>query len=422
MKLELPRGMRDFCPEEKILRDEIVGRLKSVFERFGYNPIETPVIERQSVLASKFAGGAEILKEMFTLKDQGRRDLGLRYDLTVPFARFVGMNPTLKMPFKRYQIEKVYRDGPIKSGRYREFIQCDVDVVGCKGMTAEAELLQLTLMAFNELGLDVKVEVNNRKLLNEILETAGVPKAKQMDSILIVDKLKKIGSKEVRKELSGLGLQNKAVGALLGFLEIAGTNTEKTRTLKECLGEKEGLNEVEELFRLIDSRKIVFNPSLARGLSYYTGTVFEVFVRGSSITSSFAGGGRYDSMIPELLGSKQDYPAVGISFGLEPITEELKLKRSIMKTKTQVYIIPIQTQKECFAIAEQLRRKGINADMDIVSRGISKNLNFVNTMGIPYAAIIGLKELEKNKVNLRDMRSGKEELLSVEQIVKKFEH
>jgi len=179
MKLMNARGVRDFPPEEKILRNRVMDSLRYAFERYGFVPLETPIIEREEVLASKYAGGDEILKEMFRFTDQGKRKLALRYDLTVPFARYVGMNPTMKMPLKRYAMGRVFRDGPIKLGRYREFWQCDADIVGAKSMLADAECIKIAQLFFKSVGFDVKIEVNNRKLIDGILEAAGVPSDKR---------------------------------------------------------------------------------------------------------------------------------------------------------------------------------------------------------------------------------------------------
>src|SRR3989344_1377918 len=197
--MELPKGTRDFMPEDKIVRDDIGKALKKNFELFGYNPLETPALEMYETLASKYAGGGEILKETYSLKDNADRKLGLRYDLTVPFARVIAMNPGLKMPFKRYQIDKVWRDGPVQLGRYREFTQCDADIVGCSDMTADAELAAIIKNAFEKLGLDIVIRVNNIKLLNGIIEYADVPKSKCTDVILTIDKLEKFGEAAVKK-------------------------------------------------------------------------------------------------------------------------------------------------------------------------------------------------------------------------------
>ncbi|MFH1770253.1 MAG: histidine--tRNA ligase [archaeon] len=408
MKLMNARGVRDFSPEEKIVRQEIVDTLRETFEEFGFNPLETPAIERFDVLASKYAGGEEILKEIFTFKDQGNRDLCLRYDLTVPFARFVGMNPNLKMPFKRYQIGRVYRDGPIKLGRYREFWQCDIDVVGTKSMLADAELLAIASKVFKKLNLKVVIKVNNRKILDGILEDAGVNKNKWIDTILSIDKLEKQGKAEVKKELGQKGLTDSVVNKIFKLIDY------KNLKLKSDIGNV-GLGEIKELKNYLKAFKVKidFDPSLARGLAYYTGPVFEVFLQKSDIKSAIAGGGRYDDMIGNFVGNKE-MPATGISFGLEVITDAIK--KSDKKSVADIYIIPIKTEKECIAIAEELRAQGIKAEMDIAGKSISKNLDYANALGIPYVLFAGQKELDQKKVKLRDMKTGKEKLLSTKSI------
>jgi len=427
MELMNARGVKDFPPEEKIARQKLTDSLRRVFELYGFSPLETPMIERYDVLSAKYAGGAEILKETFKFKDQGERDLCLRYDLTVPFARFVGMNPTMKMPFKRYAMGNVFRDGPIKSGRMREFWQCDVDIVGTTSMLADAQCVQIAQRVFSELGLDVNIEVNSRKMLDGIIKQAGIPEDKVTDVILEVDKLRKIGATEVKKNIQALDIDSSAIEKLMKIISIQGTNDEKIDALKTYLTEStslEGLKEISEMLSYLDARNITFNLSLARGLSYYTGTVFEVFMKDEKIFSStVAAGGRYDNMIGEFLGSKNKYPAVGISFGIEPIMTVLSsLKKSDMTTKTvtKAYIIPIQTTKECIKIAEELRKSGVNTDMDLSGRGISKNLDYANVLKIPFVLFVGEDELKKKKLKLKDMNSGKEEFLTIKEVCKKL--
>ncbi|MFH1589601.1 MAG: histidine--tRNA ligase [archaeon] len=426
MELMNAKGVRDFPPEEKIIRQEVVDTLKTTFEEFGFNPLETPVIERFDVLTSKFAGGEEILKEIFTFKDQGGRELCLRYDLTVPFSRFVGMNPNLKMPFKRYQIGRVYRDGPIKLGRYREFWQCDIDVVGTKSMLADAEILAVVSAVFKKLDFKIEIKLNNRKILDGILAFAGVKENKWIDAILSIDKLEKQGINEVRKELEMKGISDDAIAKIMGVIQKKGTNKETLKDLKSFLTSdigKEGIEEMEEMLKYLSAFKVKvdFDPSLARGLAYYTGPVFEVFLKNSEITSSAAGGGRYDKMIGKFIGQEDAFPATGIAFGLEIITDTLKMKlKEKKKTITEIYIIPIKTAKESIRIAQELRAEGIKTDMDISGRGISKNLNFANSLGIPYVLFVGEKELKQKKVKLRDMKSGKETLLTISGVIKKL--
>ncbi|MEM4263506.1 MAG: histidine--tRNA ligase [Candidatus Woesearchaeota archaeon] len=429
MELELAKGVRDFPPEEKIVRDEIVDKLKTVFERYGYSPFETPIIERFDVLSAKGGAGEEsdVMKETFKLTDQGGRKLGLRFELTLSFSRFIGMNPTIKMPFKRYEIGPVFRDGPIKLGRYRQFWQCDVDVVGTDNMMADAELIMLALDCFKELGLNAYLQINNRKLLRGFIEFAGIDADKADSVIISVDKLEKFGKNEVIKELESKGIESGQATKLLDTMGIKGTNEEKLKTLKSVIKNEigqQGLKEVEEILSYLSAeqkKSVVFNPALARGLGYYTGPIFEGYLKESKITSSICGGGRYDKMIGQLLGSGKEYPAVGISFGLDVITDAIKLeKKEEKKTVTQVYIIPIGTPKESMAIAQKLREKGIKTDISVAGKGISKNLDYANSLGIPYVIFIGSDELKQKKVKLRDMKTGKEEMVSVEAIEKKI--
>jgi histidyl-tRNA synthetase len=409
MELQLPRGMRDFPPEEKILRDETISVLKGIFELYGFSPLETPVVERWEVLSAKYSGGEEILKETFKLTDQGGRQLGLRYDLTVPLARFVGMNPTIKRPFKRYQIGTVYRDGPIKKGRTREFYQCDADIVGSSSPLADAECVQLALDVFEKLGIDVEVKINNRKVLYELAQAAEIPEELTEAAILSLDKLEKIGPDGVLREMIERGIARvSAERFLLGAQD------------REALKKGEGYRELEPVLSALQDPRVVWTPSLARGLSYYTGTIYEVYAKNSSVTGSLAAGGRYDNMIGQFLGGSEKIPAVGISFGLEPILEVLKEKhpnRIMRKTVTQVYVIPFKTLlAEGRAICQQLRRAGIKTDMDFSAKGISDGLKYANAYEIPFVVIVGPDEVAAGKVKLRDMRSGEEKLLTVDEV------
>lgn len=420
MSLQLPKGTRDFLPEDKIVRDEIVAILKKNFEVFGFNPLETPALEMYETLASKYAGGAEILKETYTLEDNAQRKLGLRYDLTVPFARVIAMNPQLKMPFKRYQIDKVWRDGPIKLGRYREFWQCDVDVVGVSSMMADAEIIALASKLFADLNFKIKILYNNRKLLNSLLTAADIGKSDQEAVILSLDKLEKIGWDGVSKELQEKKIAKNQVGRLQELFEEA--SLEK---LDNEVKDKEGIEEIKKLQQYLKELNVQdaeLSISLARGLSYYTGTVFEVFLASGEIASSLAAGGRYDKMIGRLAGKKEDIPAVGISFGLDVIADARKIvkKESSRKSVVKVFIIPISTEQASLQLLAFLRNNNINSDIDLVGRGVSKNLNFANQYNIPFVIFVGDDELRKGKYKLRDMASGKEEEMSNKELVKKL--
>ncbi|MFH1544829.1 MAG: histidine--tRNA ligase [archaeon] len=426
MDLMLPKGTRDFLPEEKILREWIVGKLKEVFELYGYVPIETPAFERFEVLASKYAGGEEILKETFRFKDQGERELGLKYDLTVPFARVIGMNPNLKLPFKRYQIERVWRDGPTTTARYREFLQCDVDVVGAYSMIADAEILKIASEVFERLELEYEIKVNNRKLLNGIMKDLGLREEYWGTMLLSMDKIEKIGREEVEKELEEKGLEEGKIKKLFEFALIEGKSNEEIleKVKKKIKSEegKEGIKELEELLKYCDGFKVknlYITPSLARGLSYYTGPVFEVLLKKGKVKSSVAGGGRFDEMVGAMLGKGRELPATGISFGMDRIFDALIEKGIEMKKSlAQVYVIPINTLNESIELIEKMRALGVKADIDLMNRSISKNLDYANKLDIPFVIVLGENELKKKEFNLKDMKSGKEIKINLSELNK----
>jgi histidyl-tRNA synthetase len=420
MKLQTARGVKDLSPEEKIVKNNVVNTLQEVFNLYGFAPLETPLIERIETLSAKEAAGEEsdVMKEVFKLTDQGKRKLGLRFDLTVPLARYVATNSALKLPFKRSQVGRVFRDGPIKLGRTREFWQMDVDTVGTKSMIAEAELLALANTAFTKLGMNVVIKVNNRKILNGILEQSGI-KEKE-NAIIVIDKLAKIGKTGVEKELRERGYSSKQIKSIFSIIKEKTTFADLKKSVTTDLG-KEGIAEMQDVLdycRSMGIKTIQYEVSLARGLAYYTGTVFEVFLKKGEITSSIAAGGRYDDMVGKFMGGGRIIPAVGISFGLVPIVESLKKEGK--KTPARLLVLPINTIKESLQIAEEFRSNGIETDFAMGKKGVSKNLQYADSLGIPFVAIIGEKELSKKKVLLRNMQTGDEQLLSVSQAVKKL--
>ncbi|MDP4012359.1 MAG: histidine--tRNA ligase [Candidatus Nanoarchaeia archaeon] len=417
MKIERAKGTRDFLPKEALARQSMTDKLRKVFEKYGFSPTETPILERYETLASKYAGGSEILKETFKLKDQGDRELGLRYDLTVPLCRVISSNPQLKMPFKRYQMERVFRDGPISAGRYREFYQCDVDIIGCKNMTADAELLALTKDVFKELKLKVNIKANNIKILYSILEYAGIKENKE-SVLLSLDKFEKIGEKGVIEELKQKKIPEDSIKKLLTAIGTKGSNEDKIKKLDKLLQNKEGLEEMKQLIKYSKDFNADFelDLGLARGLSYYTGTVFEVKLKEGKITSSVAGGGRYDKIIGQFIESKQEYPAVGISFGIDRIYDTTTLENR--QTISDVFVIPINTLSKSIKIVQKLRAEGIKAEIDLLGRNIGKNLDYANTQGIPFVIFAGEKELKAKKLKLKDMKSGKEQLSDLDSIIK----
>lgn len=423
LKLRNIKGTKEYMPEEQYVRNKIRKVLEDVFQRYGYLPLDTPELCYYEVLASKYAGGSEILKEIYKLKDQGDRSLGLRYDLTVPFAKVIGMNPDIRLPFKRYEIGKVFRDGPVKLGRNREFVQCDVDVAGIKSMLAEAELVSMAFEVFEKLGLEVYVSYNNRKLLSGIIAASNISSEMTNDVILTVDKIEKIGAEGVQKELSENGLSQEMIINLFDAMKSAKSNLDdyiKSNSCNELV--VQGGAELRELTSYLSSLgiadKVRFNPFLARGLDIYTGTVYETFLTDGSITSSVAGGGRYDKIIGSFIDNGKEYPAVGISFGLDVIYAALTLKGiGSCCSPIDLLIIPLGTEVKALQLTQQLRKAGVSAEMEMTGRKLKKSLDFANKAGITYVAILGESELEAGCIKLKNMLTGQEELIQFEKLI-----
>ena len=415
MDVKNARGTRDVSGPDAVLKQHLVKTIREVFEVYGYNPLETPAIEKYDFITSKYAGGEEILKEIFRLKDQGGRDLALRYDHTVPLARFIACNYNLKMPFKRYSIGSVYRDGPLKLGRYREFTQSDADVVGDPSVKADAESVKIILDLFRKLGFEIVVKVNSRKILNRIVKDSGINDEMCEDVILAVDKLEKIGLKGVRSELREKGVSEESVKKLEGFLSAGGSNREKIELLKSRLGGC--VDEIQELLDFVRDDSVVFEPSLARGLAYYTGCVFEAFLKGSEIKSSVAAGGRYDKMIGNFLNNGRDYPAVGVSFGIDVIIDAMKASgREFKKSVVKFFAVSIGENSRVVRIVEDLRGKGISADFDLSGKP-GKAMSYANSYSIPFVILVGKKEAEAESIKIRDMKTGEEKIFKTDEFL-----
>lgn len=410
------KGTQDYLSNAEVVRRNIRRTLEDVFIQYGCKPLETPILNYTELLASKYGGGAEILEEMYTLTDRGERDLALRYDLTIPFAKVVAMNPTLRMPFKRYEIGKVFRDGPIKTGRLREFTQCDVDIVGVESQIAEAELMVMALDAFGKLDLKVTIQYNNRKLLTGMLEVFGVESEKRNKAVLILDKLEKIGLEAVITELSEQGLANSTIASIRKFLRDENNITfnyfETYANQNEQV--REGLNELKELDSYLDylsvDNQCVFNPFLARGLEIYTGTIYEMFLSDQIIKSSIGSGGRYDNAIGGLLGTNENYSTVGISFGLDVIYTAIRNSEKRLEDSQDVdyYIVPLSTPKESLMVAKDLRKKGFSVEYEMSNKKLGKALNKANKEKIRNVVIIGEDEVKNNQIKIKDMITGDE--------------
>lgn len=412
--MDLAKGVRDFPPQIQIIREELLSRITASFKRHGFAPFASPVIERRETLTFKFAGDEDVMDELFELTDGGERELGLRFDLTIPLCRFVSQNRDLKLPFKRYEIGRVYRDGPIKKGRYREFWQCDADVVGSSSMLADAECIKVADDVFSQLPFDYVIKVNNRRLLDEVCVHLGIERVH--DTVMLLDKLAKIGEDSVREQL-GEFLSAEQVDGLFALLAAKGSDAGRLKQLEEALGDSVGVSQLREVLGFLEGlAHVSFDPTLARGLNYYTGTVYEVFLLDSPVSSSCAGGGRYDEIIGQMRGA-DEIPAVGVSFGIEPLTDALLAeKKRFDSTHADVFVAPIKVELEASRIADRLRLAGLNVDIDVMGRSISKNLDYADKLGIGFVVIVGERDLEAGELTLKNMRTSEETKISLDEL------
>ena len=415
------KGTFDSLPKDQIIKQNIIDKLRKNFELYGYLPLETSILCNYDLLASKYAGGAEILKEVYTLEDQGKRHIGLRYDLTVPFCKVIAsnINREITLPFRRYEIGKVFRDGPVKLGRDREFYQCDVDLCGLEGTYPEIEMLLMAINCYNELGIDIEIEWNNRKFLSGLIEECGIEKSVISKVILAVDKLAKIGENGVREEIKALDISNQSLDKLFNYFKMENSellnafdNTTNSQ-LKEGIVEIKMLNDYIEKFNL---KECVFTPYLARGLDIYTGTIWEVFDKERRISSSIGAGGRYDKIITNFINDGNSYPAVGMTFGLVPIFEIIS--KNDFDVFYQLYIIPMGTDFESLKLATAIRKKGIKTIIEMNNRKIKKAFEWANKNNIPYAVVIGENEITTKKIKIKDMNSYKEIEVEIDDIQK----
>lgn len=406
------RGTVDYLPEQEAVRRRIRRALEETFEQYGCLPLETPILNYTELMASKYAGGAEILQEMYTLTDRGERDLALRYDLTIPFAKVVAMNPTLPMPFKRYEIGKVFRDGPIKAGRFREFTQCDVDIVGVKSQAAEAELMMMAVDAFKKLEVDIVIQYNNRKLLYGLLQLFNVPEAAMNRVILTLDKMEKIDRATLVKELQDIGLIAESLAQIEQFLDAKPTTlvyfdhyTAQNPFVAQGVAELKELQAYLQALTIEDA--CVFTPFLARGLEIYTGTIYEIFVADGAIKSSIGSGGRYDNAIGGLLQNGAEFATVGISFGLDVIYTAFELAG---KTETasyvDIYIIPLEVEKEALRLAHALRKEGSRVEVELSGKKLRKAMEKANREKVAKVIVLGEQEVQSGKYQLKDMATG----------------
>lgn len=446
----IPKGTRDFSPEEMAKRNYIFDTIKSVFKLYGFQQIETPAMENLSTLMGKYGdegdkllfkilnsgdflqtANAEALAEKNSVKlINSISEKGLRYDLTVPFARYVVQhNGELTMPFKRYQIQPVWRADRPQKGRYREFYQCDADVVGSDSLLNEAELVQIVDEVFARFGVNVTLKVNNRKILSGIAKIVG-ELDRLTDITVAIDKLDKIGLDNVNAELREKGVSAEAVEKLQPIILLSGSNEEKLATLKNVLAESEtglkGIEEIETILGLLSSANLrltlEIDLTLARGLNYYTGAIFEVKANDVEM-GSISGGGRYDNLTGVF--GLQGLSGVGISFGADRIYDvlnqlDLYPKETVNATKILFVCFGDAEIAYSMPLVKEVRNAGIPAEIYPTPAKMKKQLGYADSKNIKYVAIVGSDEMEQKKVTLKNMETGEQEMLAVSDVIERI--
>lgn len=443
-KPSIPKGTRDFGPAEMAGRNYIFDTIRSVFKKYGFNPLETPSMENLSTLLGKY--GDEGDKLLFKILNSGDAfadvepsqlqnsnalslrvcEKGLRYDLTVPFARYVVQHRNdLAFPFKRYQIQPVWRADRPQKGRYREFCQCDVDVIGSNSLLNELELVQITDEVFAKLGVNVCIKINNRKVLSGLSQIIGHPD-KLVDLTVAIDKIDKIGLDAVKAELAERGIDEKGISIIEPVLLLQGSTAEKLAAMKKILAPSQvgtqGVQELEELFGYIATagirQDVEIDLSLARGLNYYTGAIFEVKAKDFAI-GSICGGGRYDDLTG--IFGLPDMSGVGISFGADRIYDVLEglnkfPKDAIEGTKVLFSNMGSAEVAYLLPIVASLRAQGINCEIYPDASKLKKQFDYADKKGIPYFIIAGEQEIEGGIVNLKNLATGEQKTLKKEEI------
>ena len=418
-------GFMELLPNEQILFNQMREKIESSYKKFGFLPIDTPIIELSEVLLAKAGGETE--KQIYRF-NRGDTDLSLRFDLTVPLAKYVAKNyGNISFPFRRYQIGKVYRGEKAQKGRYREFYQCDIDIIGDETLDVinDAELPAVIYSTFKGLGFDdFTIKINNRKILNGLYESIG-QKENSVEIMRIIDKIEKIGEERVKAELRELELTDESIKQIIDFIKIDGITDEKLQKLKALGIENEvyekGVEELEQVVKYIRQFKIPENNftvdlTIARGLDYYTGTVYETFLNDYRELGSICSGGRYENLAENYTDKK--LPGVGISIGLTRLfykLNELNIIKADKKSISDIIIIPMTENLEVpFELATELRNIGINTEVYLNNKKLKAKMKYANKLEIPYVIVIGDDEIQSGKIKVKNMQTGEE----VESLIK----
>lgn len=422
-----PRGTRDFLPQEMLRRNWVLDRIREVFGNYGYEPLGTPAFESWDMLKTK--SGADVINQIYYFKDKSERELGLRFEWTASLGRVVSCHKELPMPFKRYAIGPTWRYERPSEKRFREFWQADVDIIGVAGSIADTEVLSVAVDCLSNVGFEgFLIRLNDRRVLQAFIELVGMPKNIALDIFRAVDKLDKIGTDGVMEELENAGASPESSARLLELINSKGEAKAIIEETREVLRDIPiGIKGCDALSALADYAAIfgieqflMVDLSLARGLDYYTGPVFEIYAKGFEEWGSIAGGGRYDELI-EVLGGEPT-PATGISLGIERIVPLLETKGAFtdLKLGPKVYVASASEtiRGKAIEVAQMLRRSGVATDLDLLGRSLTRQLDHANRKGFRRAIIVGEKELTEGSVVLRDMENSKQRKVGIEELTK----
>ncbi|MEM3827495.1 MAG: histidine--tRNA ligase [Candidatus Micrarchaeaceae archaeon] len=416
-EIPFPRGVKDLMPNEALFKNELLKKIESIYQRFGFLTIDTPAFEHLKVLTAK-DGIGEGEKQIYEIKDE---ELALRYDHTVSLARYFAMHQSLPMPFKRYYIGKIWRKEEPQKNRYREITQADVDIIGGEKAQTDAEVIAAAATVLDEIGVEYSIHLNSREIINGILAAFGIDEEKHIEVIRAVDKYDKIGMDGVAAELTKAGIEKAAIEQITSFASMQGSNEEKLAYAKNLIKNAEAVKELEETLELLSLYRIngeaVVDFSIMRGFNYYTGLVVE-FIGNGRVKGSICGGGRYDNLIG-IYGGK-DTPAVGVSIGVDRIMDALDYAASPRVTYAKVFVAYINESNRKYAIeiAERLRAGAVNTELNLAKRNLANQLAYADSLKLKYAVIVGDAEQKLGKIKLRNMLSGSEELLSLDEALK----
>lgn len=404
------KGFRDFLPKQIAIRQRVLGIVKNIFESYGFDSTETPALEYAQTLLGKY--GEEADRLIYRFKNQGGRDIALRYDLTVPLSRVVAQYPDIPKPFKRYQIQKVWRADKPQKGRYREFTQCDVDIVGSSSPLADAEIIAIIYNVLQKIGFkEFIIRINSRQVIFSLMREAGLPEKKIFSAIQSIDKLNRISIEEVKKELTTKNIKPEVIEKIFQLIKGAKPDSFFQEVL--LFAKKLG----------VENNCLKFDPILARGLDYYTGPIYETVIEKPKI-GSITGGGRYDKLIGMFTG--KDIPACGTTIGIDRIIdaiEELNLWPELSSTTSQVLITLLDKSflGKAIEILQMLRSENINAEIYLNSETrLEKQLKYADRKGIPFAIIFGPKEIKKKEVALKIMETGEQIKIETDNLLEKF--